>query len=391
MRPSTPPRQLPPDEPTTAGPPAAAAAVVQPAVYVAPQWKLVWWRFRKHRVAVVSAVFMLLLALVALLAEFLSPNSTSAFNADYTYAPPQRLHLVDTSGGGIDLGMYVYGYDDTLDPDTLARTFTVDETDRIPVGFFVRGAEYEMWGLFTWDRHFIGPLNDGDPMYLLGADRNGRDMLSRIIYGARISLSIGLVGLVITFVLGIVLGGVSGYYGGGADTAIQRVIEFLMSIPTIPLWLGLAAAVPIGWGALTRYFAITTIISVIGWTDLARVVRGRFLSLRNEDFVRAAVLDGCSQPRVIFRHMLPSFSSHIIASLTLAIPFMILAETTLSFLGIGLQPPTVSWGALLLEAQNIRSVSTAPWVLVPGIAVAVTVLALNFVGDGIRDSADPYK
>lgn len=383
-----PPQQLPPGAPPPGPPPVAAA---QPAVYVAPQWKLVWWRFRKHRVAVASAVFLLLLLAVALPAEFTAPTTPSAFNARYTYAPPQRLHLIDTSGGGVDLGLYVHGYRDSLDPETLERTFEVDERTRIPVGFLVRGAEYELWGLATWDRHLIGPRDPGRPMYLLGADRNGRDLLSRMIYGARVSLSIGLVGLAVTFVLGLVIGGVSGYYGGKLDTAVQRVIEFLMSVPTIPLWLGLAAAVPLGWSALARYFAITTIISVIGWTDLARVVRGRFLSLRTEDFVRSAVLDGCSQTRVIFRHMLPSFASHIIASLTLAIPYMILAETTLSFLGIGLQPPTVSWGALLLEAQNIRSVSTAPWVLLPGVAVAVTVLALNFVGDGIRDSADPYR
>lgn len=388
----TPPTQLPPDAPALEGPvPAGAAEPFEARIYVAPQWKLVWWRFRRHRLAMVGAGFTLLLILVALFAEFLAPTTTGAFNAAYTYAPPQRLHWADLSADGIDLGPYVHGYRSSIDPETLERTFVVDESARIGVGLFVKGEPYRLWGLIPTDRHLLGPTTAGAPMYLLGADRNGRDVLSRIIYGARVSASIGLVGVALSFALGITLGGISGYFGGAADTAIQRTIELLMSIPTIPLWLGLAAAVPPGWGPLKSYFAITTILSVIGWTDLARVVRGRFLSLREEDFVRAALLDGCSRPRIIFRHMLPSFASHVIASLTLAIPYVILAETALSFLGLGLQPPVVSWGVLLQEAQNIRSIATAPWLLTPGIAVTLTVLALNFVGDGLRDSADPYR
>lgn len=369
-----------------------AAAGYQPSeIYVAPQWKLVWWGFRRHRLAMAGAWVTLILIFIAVFAEFLAPYKTGAVNGDYTYAPPQRLHIVDMSGDKFQLGLYVYGYDSSLDPQTLELTYTVDKSEKIPVGLFVAGPSYKLWGLIPADIHLIGPIEEDAPMYLLGADRNGRDMLSRIIYGIRVSLSIGLVGVLLTFILGILFGGISGYFGGAADTSIQRGIEFIMAIPTIPLWLGLSAAVPQSWGPLLTYFAITTILSIIGWTDLARVVRGRFLSLRQEDFVRAALLDGCRRSRVIFRHMLPSFSSHIIASLTLAIPFMILAETALSFLGLGLQPPVVSLGVLLQEAQNIRSVATAPWLFIPGIAVVVAVLALNFVGDGLRDSADPYK
>jgi peptide/nickel transport system permease protein len=286
---------------------------------------------------------------------------------------------------------HVLGYSSEVDPEALRRVFVVDETQKIPVGFFVRGEPYEILGIIESDIHLIGPINSGDPMYLLGADRLGRDVFSRIVAGTRISMSIGLVGIAFSFILGITLGGISGYYGGTIDNLIQRLIEFLRSIPTIPLWMGLAAAIPLTWPPLWTYFAITVILSFIGWTDLARVVRGRFLSLRTEDFVMAAQLDGASEIGTIWRHMVPSFFSHIIAALTLAIPSMILAETALSFLGLGLRPPIISWGVLLQEAQNIRSVATAPWLLWPGAAVVIAVLSLNFLGDGLRDAADPYS
>jgi peptide/nickel transport system permease protein len=355
-------------------------------IYVASQWKLVWWRFRKHRLAVVGTVVVILIYLIALFAEFVAPFTPDAFDADYTYAPPQRLHFFDEDG----FGLYVYGYSTKLNEETLVRTFQVDESKKVPVRLFAHGNTYKLWGLFESDLHLIGPVEKGQPMYLLGANDQGQDMLSRIIFGARVSMSIGLVGVALSFVFGVFLGGISGYYAGATDTAIQRLIEVLMSIPTLPLWLGLSAALPPDWSPLRIYFGITIILSLIGWTDLARVVRGRFLSLRGEDFVTAAELDGSSKPRIILRHMLPSFASHIIASLTLAVPAMILAETALSFLGLGLQPPIVSWGVLLQEAQNIRSVATAPWLLLPGFAVIIAVLALNFMGDGLRDSADPY-
>jgi peptide/nickel transport system permease protein len=377
-------------------PPPAALSPDGPADAVrrgqASQWRLMWWQFRRHRMAMAGAVVLLLIFLVAAFCEFIAPFSPIAFTPRYTYAPPQRLHLFDRDeGGGLVFRPYVNGYTVTIDKAALRRVFVVDETVKYPVGFFVASEPYSMWGLFTLQTKLFGPLDRSNAMFLLGADRLGRDLFSRIVYGTRISLSIGLIGVTLSLLLGIVLGGISGYYGGVTDHVIQRVIEFILSLPTTPLWLGLAAAMPPTWPPLRVYLSITIILSLIGWTSLARVVRGRFLSVRNEDFVVAARLDGASEPRIIFRHIAPSFVSHIIAEVSLAIPGMILAETALSFLGLGLQPPIVSWGVLLQEAQNIRAIATAPWLFSPGIAVIVAVLALNFVGDGLRDAADPYR
>jgi peptide/nickel transport system permease protein len=356
------------------------------SVYVASQWKLMWWRFRKHRLAMVGGIVTILIYLVALFAEFLAPFPADKTTTQLTYAPPQTLILFDESG----FNPHVFGYTSEVDPVALRRTFVVDPESKVPVRLFVNGHSYKLLGLFETDFHLIGPENPDDPMFLLGADRLGRDVLSRLMYGTRISMSIGLVGVAISLLLGIILGGISGYYGGTIDNIIQRIIEFIRSLPTIPLWLGLAAALPTTWGPVQIYFAITIILSLVGWTGLARVVRGKFLSLRSEDFVMAARLDGASQRKIMFQHMLPAFYSHIIATITLAIPGTILAETSLSFLGLGLRPPVVSWGVLLQEAQNVRSVATAPWLLIPAVAVVVTVLALNFLGDGLRDAADPY-
>jgi peptide/nickel transport system permease protein len=323
---------------------------------------------------------------------FLAPNDPNTFNKLYPYAPPQRLHFVDEDG--FHWPPFVYGLDRERDPKTLGVVFEVNKEKKYTVHFFARGHPYKFWGLFKADRHLLVADIDPDDLhqtsYLLGADRLGRDQVSRILYGTRISLSIGLMGMTLSFFLGILLGGISGLYGGIADNLIQRVIEFLRSVPKIPLWMALSAALPPTWPPLRIYFGITIILSLVSWTGLARVVRSKFLSLREEDFVMAAQLCGSSDMRIIFRHLLPSFLSHIIASLTLSIPGLILSETSLSFIGLGLRPPTISWGVLMKEAQNLIVVAKAPWLLFPGLLIVTTVLSFNFMGDGLRDAADPY-
>jgi peptide/nickel transport system permease protein len=361
------------------------------SLQLASQWQLMWWRFRKHKLALVSGIVVILVYGVAVFVEFLAPFPPDRMISELAYAPPHRLHLWEKTEEGLEFGLFVYGYASKINVLSLERTFSVDKEQKIAVRFFVKGAPYQLWGLVPWDRHLIGPVDPQAPMYLLGADRLGRDLFSRMIYGTRVSMTIGMVGVTLSLVLGILLGGVSGYYGGTVDLLIQRLMEILRSMPTIPLWMGLAATIPPYWSPVLVYFMITIILSVIGWTWLAQAVRGKFYSLKTEDFVIAARLDGCSELQVIVSHMVPSFMSHIIATLTLAIPQMIMAETALSFLGIGLRPPVVSWGVLLREAQNVRVLATSPWLFLPGVAVIVAVLALNFLGDGIRDAADPYK
>ncbi len=368
-----------------------AEAAAETRIVVANQWQLIWWKFRKHRLAMFAGLVTLLLYAVALFAEFIAPYAAGTYSATHTFLPPQNIQLFQQTDAGWRFYPHVYGHKVQVDPESFKRTYVVDEEITYPVGLFVRGEEYELWGLFTLDLHLIGAAQYGDPVHLIGTDRLGRDVLSRAIYGTRVSMSVGLVGVGLSLVLGIILGGISGYYGGLIDNLIQRVIEILRSLPTIPLWMGLSAAIPLTWPPVRVYFAITVLLSLIGWTALAREVRGRFLSLKTEDFVIAARLDGVRELQIILRHMVPSMTSHIIASVTLAIPGMILAETALSFLGIGLRPPVVSWGVLLQEAQNVRSIATAPWLLFPGLAVVVSVLAMNFLGDGLRDAADPYQ
>jgi len=352
---------------------------------VASQWQLIRWKFMRHRVALICLVVLIIFYLWAIFAEFFTPYAAGSYDVDYVLAPPQRIHFWDQ---GELQRPFVYGMTSELNPSTFRTTYTVDETQKYPIQFFVQGEPYKLWGLFEGDRHLYGV--EGSKVFLFGADDRGRDVLSRVIHGSRISLSIGLVGIAISALIGIIAGGVSGYFGGITDVIIQRVIEFIRSIPTLPLWMALSVALPPTWTVVQAYFGIVMILSLVGWTGLARVVRGKFLSLREEDFVMAAKLNGATESTIIFKHLLPLFSSHIIASLTLSVPGMILGETALSFIGLGLQPPAVSWGVLLKDSQQIRVLAEAPWLLIPGIFVIVAILCFNFVGDGVRDAADPY-
>jgi len=368
--------------------PIAPAAQDEEKIYVASQWQLMWWRFRKHKMAIAGGIVLIFFYIVTLFWEFLAPYDPLRYDVKYTFVPPQWPVFYDSAG--FHFPPVVYGLKPRRDPETLAMVFDVDKETRLQLRFFVRGDPYKLWGIFPSDLHLFGLEEGGQQVFILGSDRLGRDMLTRILAGTRVSMTIGLVGVFLSLVLGILIGGASGFYGGSVDMIIQRVIEFLRSIPTIPLWMGLSAAVPSNWPPTRVYFGITVILSLIGWTGMARVVRGRFLSLREEDFVMAARLCGSSEGRIIVRHMVPSFLSHIIASVTMSIPGMILSETSLSFLGLGMRPPAVSWGVLLQEAQNLQAVALAPWLLLPGVAVIISVLAYNFLGDGLRDAADPY-
>lgn len=359
----------------------------QNRVYRASQLRLTWWKFKSHRLAVASGVFLLLLYSMILIVEFLAPYNLHTRNVDFIHAPPQAVHLFDD---GRFIGPFVYGREMKLDMDTLRRVYT-DKPDQIErLRFFCSGDTYKFWGLFDASVHLVCPAKDGQ-FFLLGSDRLGRDVLSRILYGARISLTIGLIGILISFALGIVIGGLAGYHGGVFDLVVQRVIEVLQSIPSIPLWMALAAIMPVTWSPMLIYLGITAILGLLDWTGLARAVRSKLLSLREEDYVLAAQLMGARSPRIIGRHLIPGFMSHLIATATMSIPGMILGETALSFLGLGLRPPITSWGILLTEARSVSTIAFYPWLLFPIIPVILVILAFNFLGDGLRDAADPYK
>ncbi|MEM6901664.1 MAG: ABC transporter permease [Pseudomonadota bacterium] len=353
----------------------------------AGQWRLVWLKLKQHRLAIVSAVILLLLYLMAIFAEPLAPYAQDTRNSGHVLAPPQAIHLFHD---GEFIGPFVYGYTQTLDMENLQRVYTPNPDKVQPLRFFCEGDRYQFWGLFEASGHLVCPAVDGT-LFLLGTDRLGRDVLSRIIYGARISLTVGLIGIAVSLFLGILIGGLAGYFGGWVDGVVQRVIETIRSLPELPLWMALSAAVPVSWSPILVFFSITIILGLIDWTGLARAVRSKLLALREEDFASAARLLGAKPRRIIFKHLVPNFSSHIIASATLAIPSMILGETALSYLGLGLRPPINSWGVLLTEAQDINIVVLYPWLMLPVVPVIIAILAFNFLGDGLRDAADPYR
>lgn len=360
-------------------------------MYYASQWQLMWWRFRRHRIALISVGLLALLYVMAIFANIIAPyDSTSRFRG-YQGAPPTAIHFIGEEGLQRP---FVYGRERRIDPDTRRTTYVEVREEKYPIRFWVQGEPYRLWGLFPMNRHLfgLGPAADeaGIGIWLFGTDTLARDVFSRTIYGARISLSIGLVSVIVTFLLGTFLGGVSGYFGGVVDNIIQRVIEFLRAIPQLPLWMTLAAAVPKEWPPIQVYFAITVILALLNWVGLARVVRGRLLSMREEDYALAARASGTSDLRIIVVHLLPGFTSHLILAVTLMIPQMILYETALSFLGLGMQPPAVSWGVLLQDFRDILAIYHIPWLLIPAGWVLATVLLFNFIGDGLRDAADPY-
>ncbi|WEX89763.1 ABC transporter permease [Sinorhizobium garamanticum] len=359
----------------------------QVRVNQASQLRLMWWKFKRHKLALASGVFLAALYVMILFCEFLAPYNLHTRNVDFIYAPPQTVRLFHD---GAFVGPFVYGRTMTLDMATLKRNYADNPSDIQRIRFFCRGDSYRFWGLFESNLHVVCPA-EGGQLFLLGTDRLGRDVLSRIIYGARISLTIGLLGITVSFVLGIVIGGLAGYHGGVFDLLVQRLIEVLQSIPSIPLWLSLAAIMPATWSPILIYLGITVILGLLDWTGLARAVRSKLLALREEDYVLAAQLMGAKSSRIIGRHLVPGFMSHLIATATISIPGMILGETALSFLGLGLRPPITSWGILLTEAKSVSVIAFYPWLLFPTIPVILVILAFNFLGDGLRDAADPYK
>ena len=373
-------------EPTTGSGVSIREFTEEEQYYVASQWQLMWRKFRRHRLGYASGVLLLIGYFFAITYDFWIPYDFTDRHEKLS-APPSRIHVIDSTGTW--QMPFVYGTQSIVDPQSFKRTFEEDPEQVSPIGLFTQGAPYKFWGLFEWDRHFFGV--EGTTIHLFGTDELGRDVFSRTLSAARISLSIGLVGVILSFVLGVIIGGISGYFGGTVDLLIQRFIEFVISVPTIPLWMSLSAAVPITWSPLQTYFAITIVLSVVGWAGLARVVRGKILELRENDYVMAARVAGAGNMRVLFDHLVPGFMSYLIVHLTLQVPSMILAETTLSFLRLGIRAPAVSWGTLMQDAQNVSVIAVFPWLMIPGLFVIIAVFLFNFLGDGLRDAADPYR
>ncbi|MEC9490301.1 MAG: ABC transporter permease [Halanaerobiales bacterium] len=348
--------------------------------------QLMWRKFKKNKLGVAGGIIVVLFYLVVLFGGFISPYTLD--HNDYTHitAPPRRIRIFDEDGLSAP---FVYGYQASMDPDTLQRNYKLDKDNKYYIDFLYRGGEYQFLGLFNTNLHLFGV--DQGQMYLLGTDESGGDLFTKIILGGRISLSISLLGPLISLIIGAILGTVSGYVGGIVDGVIQRVIEFFKSFPRIPLWLTLAAALPANWSSLRIYIGIVVILAFLGWTGLARMVRGKIMSLREEDFVAAAVTSGSSGWWIVRKHLIPNAMSQLIVSATLSIPSMILAEASLSFLGLGIRAPMTSWGVLLQEAQNVRTIALHPWLFTPAIFIITAILAFNFLGDGLRDAADPFS
>lgn len=371
---------------------APSSAVPAEGAGTLSQWGLIRLRFLQHRLAVASLFLLGVLYTLAVGAEFFAPYTRQWRDLSRAYCPPQLPQF------SFAHGLHVLAMRSDVDPLTFKRTYLEDPSRVVGLGFFVKGEPYELFGLIPCERHFFGVREPGlrwpdgvrPTFFFLGADKYGQDIFSRLVYGSRISLSVGLVSIAVTFVLGVTIGGISGYVGGVTDNVIQRVIEIVNAFPQIPLWLAFGAVLPIDWPPLSTYFAITLVLSLLGWTGLARVVRGKILALREEDYAMAARLLGAGHGRILFRHLLPGFTSHIIVVLTMSVPAMVLGETSLSFLGLGLRPPIVSWGVMLKDCESVQTVANYPWLMMPVVLVVLTVLCFNFLGDGLRDAADPY-